>query len=551
MMGMDAGAGPVSGLELVLLKSLGKMAARDENHPEIRDAHPVSGTSPLKIVEKQPFKASHYADCSTQLSHNRVRDAALSYSNDDVIVDPQCSTRVSHRRPIGLWRRGAVYQYRVRVPHDLVPLIGKTHFSRSLKTAARNEALRALRKVAFEIELEFDGIRVGAGHNQTVTATKTMQRGPVEQTMVPKVTGPTLKQTIDGYMSDPTRSQSPKSQAVYRSTYATIASILGEDTPVRDIGRDTCRDLLSIVQNLPSNARKRFPSLSPSEAAEHAKTNDIAPMSVANINEYMNKLSNLLNWACKEQWVSRNVATGLRLAVSAKNSDRRRPFSEAQLKKIFNAPLYRGCRDDGNGYATPGQNRPRRGRFWIPLIGLYSGARLNEICQLHTADLRLIDGIWCFDFSADESGNKRFKTAASQRLVPIHPTLIKLGILVYLRDRKEARDQRMSPEIAIDAFGMHSGRVSRWFARYLNSCGAAGEGVCFHSFRHSFRDALREAGIEREMALRLGGWSESGGASNAVGDSYGSGFSPSRLHAAISGINYAGLKLDHLVLDQP
>ncbi|MFA7587344.1 MAG: hypothetical protein WCY11_14330, partial [Novosphingobium sp.] len=137
-----------------------------------------------------------------------------------------------------------------------------------------------------------------------------------------------------------------------------------------------------VLQNLPSNAKKRFPALTPREAARHASAHGIAPMSVANVNEYMNKLSTLLNWACREEWISRNVASGLRLAVPTASAEKRKPFSVGQLRAIFDAPLYRGCRDDENGYAILGSNRPRRSRFWIPVIGLYSGARLNEICQL-------------------------------------------------------------------------------------------------------------------------------------------------------------------------
>ncbi len=493
----------------------------------------VSGTSSRKIVGKQPSAGSARPNCSTRLSHNRVRETGLSCSNQRRIQPRNCNTAVSHKRPSGLWRRGAVYQYRVRVPGDLVTLFGKTHFSRSLKTAARVEALRAARKMAFEIELDFDRARISEGQPEVPMAEPTIQLETVKLTIASNVGGPTLQQAIDGYMTDPTRSRSPKSQAVYRTTYATIAAILGGKTAVRDIGRDTCRDLLSVLQNLPSNANKRFPALTPREAAGHALSHGIAPMSVANVNEYMNKFSTLLNWACREEWVSRNVANGLRLAVPTSTAEKRKPFSAAQLKVIFDAPLYRGCRDDENGYALSGLNLPRRSRFWIPLIGLYSGARLNEICQLHTADLRQIDGVWCFDFHANPAAGKRLKTSASRRIVPIHPMLIRLGILAYLRNLYKAGDQRLFPEIVIDAFGLHSGRVSRWFSRFLTTCGAAADGICYHSFRHSFRDALREAGVERDVALRLGGWTESGNASISVGDSYGVGFSAARLFAAI------------------
>jgi len=447
---------------------------------------------------------------------------------------------------LGLWRRGAVYQYRVRIPRELVPLFGKTHLNRSLKTAARPEAVRAVRKVAHEIELAFEQARADDEHTEYATSIPAIAQPTRLNELADKVAGQTLQQAIDGYMSDPTRSLSTKSAAVYRTTYKTIAEILGEGAELRTIGRDDCRNLLMVLQRLPSNARKRFPAMSPSEAADHASKHGIAAMSVSNVNEYMNKFSTLLNWALREEWISRNPASGLRLATGATKSERRYPFSTAQLIRIFDAPLYRGCRDDENGYATSGHARPRRGRFWIPLIGLFSGARLNEICQMHTADLHQVDGIWCFDFQADPADGKNLKTAGSQRLVPIHPTLMDIGLLAYARERHQAGDRRLFPEITIDAFGLYSGRMSRWFARFLETCGAASKGTCFHSFRHLFRDALREAGVEREIALRLGGWAESGGNSHVVGDRYGQGFSPSRLYAAIAAIDFVNLDLSHL-----
>ena len=43
--------------------------------------------------------------------------------------------------------------------------------------------------------------------------------------------------------------------------------------------------------------------------------------------------------------------------------DKRLPFSNEQLRSIFNAPLYTGCTDDWHGFAQPGPEHPRRGRF--------------------------------------------------------------------------------------------------------------------------------------------------------------------------------------------
>lgn len=170
--------------------------------------------------------------------------------------------------------------------------------------------------------------------------------------------------------------------------------------------------------------------------------------------------------------------------------------------------------------------------------------RQNEICQLYTADVRKIEDIWCFVVTAGGADDKQLKTAASERLVPIHPTLVRIGFLDYLAERRRAGDIRLFPELRPDSFGLYSGPYSKWFTRFLASCDAAEERTCFHSFRHSFRDALREAGADRELALAIGGWAGAG--SSAVADQYGRGFSPKLLYATLATIDYPELELGHL-----
>lgn len=37
---------------------------------------------------------------------------------------------------------------------------------------------------------------------------------------------------------------------------------------------------------------------------------------------------------------------------------------------------------------APGDQFPRRHRFWLPLIALWSGMRIEEICQLYVEDIK-------------------------------------------------------------------------------------------------------------------------------------------------------------------
>ena len=108
-------------------------------------------TSPSKIVENQSSERCLSADCLTYVSHKALPDTPLTNSTIRESLRQNCRTRVSHRRHSGLWRRGAIYQYRVRVSLDLRCLVGATHINRSLRTASFTEAVRLVRTIAFEI----------------------------------------------------------------------------------------------------------------------------------------------------------------------------------------------------------------------------------------------------------------------------------------------------------------------------------------------------------------------------------------------------------------
>lgn len=462
-------------------------------------------------------------DRRTTVSHTPAPEPSSSCSDGSVSYALNCRTQVSHRRPSGVWRRGAVYQYRVRVPQDLCSLVGRAHINRSLGTTSITVARRLARGVAYGIEQQFDEARkTGVWRIASIVA-RSATLGTVEG----KHQAPSNRSSMgmaelcELYLNDPTMQRSPKSAVVYLTTFKTISEILGPDFPISSVSRDACRNVLKALQVLPGNARKRWPKLSLAEIMDEARRTKEAAMSPANANEYMNKLSSLLNWAVKEELIDKNPARGLRIAEPLTARERRQPFSTVQLRRIFDSPLYRGCRDDENGYAVRGSKRPRRARFWIPLIALFGGMRQGEICQLAVADVRTIDGILCFDVSATDGDGKRLKTSASRRIVPVHPLLLRMGFASYAEQVRRRNEQRLFPEIIIDSLGTYSGKFSKWFSRFLASADATVDRTCFHSFRHCFRDGLREASVDREIALTIGGWTTSvGSGGGAVADTY-------------------------------
>src|SRR5439155_1689851 len=184
---------------------------------------------------------------------------------------------------------------------------------------------------------------------------------------------------------------------------------------------------------------------------------------------YIRGIKMLFDWAEREEYIQRSPARDIKaLGSDTPAKDARDPFTSEELKLIFSAPLYSGCQSDKEGYAIPGPERPRGTRFWIPLIALHSGMRLNEICQLRVTDFKQSPkGNYYFDVN-DEDG-KRVKNRPSKRRVPVHSVLLKLGILDFVRERANSGSQGIFKDIRMSNHGYYSERMSRWFNEGLST----------------------------------------------------------------------------------
>ena len=354
--------------------------------------------------------------------------------------------------------------------------------------------------------------------------------------------GMTLTELMDAFLDDPSgKSREKKTELGYDFTFRVMKEVVGEHTSVATLNRDHCRAIQRVFIRMPSNATKRFPGMPLVEVADHAERTGLKPMAPGTVNSYISKMSSFLGWACREEYIATNPAQRLLVEDDVDDKDKRDPFSMDQLKLIFNAPLYRGCKNDGRGYAIPGDQVVRRARFWVPLIALFHGMRMNEICQLSLNDIETMDGIDCMRVQTEMEDHKA-KSRAARRVVPVHPDLKRMGFTAYVAKMRDQGETRLFPELKQDKRGYYSDSFNKWFRRFLVKIKAKTERTSFHSFRHSWRDAMREADVKDEVVFAMGGWSD-GGATHA---NYGSGIKVKTRADAIAKVRYDGLDLSHL-----
>lgn len=355
-----------------------------------------------------------------------------------------------------------------------------------------------------------------------------------------------LKELTGGYLREYRRKQvAAKRDEKVQSAVDLILEFFGPETPTSDLNLARCREFRDVLSKLPTNRRKLMPKGSSlSETLAIARQKGLKTLSPGTQETYLGVLRQVLDEAHKHGCVPVNFAKELApLGEKTRASEKRNPFSAEQLRAIFDAPIYRGCVDDERNYANPGPNVIRRARFWIPLIALFTGMRLNEICQLDVSDIRRTkDGI---DYIAvnDDASDKRIKTAGSKREIPIHPELVRIGFLKFVADRRKAGDRKLFSELKQSKKGYYSERFQRWFNEgFLPSCGARLAKTSFHSFRHSFADAMIAAELPRDVREAIGGWSPG----RRTMDNYGNGVNARVLRPWIDKIPFSQIDFAHI-----
>ncbi len=347
----------------------------------------------------------------------------------------------------------------------------------------------------------------------------------------------------------------PGTLMTYELPARILREIIGSDTALSDITRERIEELCGLLRRAPQNATQRYPGLTLQQAIEAAdKAKDTRRLKPTTLSNYFNNLTTIFNFAVDEGMMAENPTKGKRLRnrFREESGGPKAQFSIDDLNAMFRAPLFTGCVDDENGYARPGPNQPRRGRFWVPLLALFHGLRCNEACQLYTEDVKERHGVWFLHIREErENGDvceKRLKTEQSKREVPIHPEVMSIGFLAFVAERrKDVSSPRLFPDLALGKTGYYSNPFSKFFGRFVASVLGEHHQATFHSFRHQFRDATRAARLSIETVALLGGWEDGKGSRHLTMNHYGRGSEFLRiLRDDISRISYPGLTIEHL-----
>lgn len=278
-------------------------------------------------------------------------------------------------------------------------------------------------------------------------------------------------------------------------TYAdTLKSLLKREY-VEDITYQDCRDVSEYIYNVPKNWKQNFPN---SELYDIVRDTSLTyeKLSKKTMKKYIVFLKSLLLFARKEKLdVISDFSDALDIPpIQDGDEINIESYTQDELVKIFGSDSY-PSRYDRKYFA----------KFWIPLIGLYTGARLNEICQLYVDDIRKENGIFYFNITRDRP-DQFTKNTQSIRKVPIHSKLIELGFLDFVKAVKKSKKDRIFYNLTFQKKNHYAGSTSTAYGRYLDKIGITDRSKVFHSFRHNIETILAHKKVPQSMINAMCGW---------------------------------------------
>lgn len=331
-----------------------------------------------------------------------------------------------------------------------------------------------------------------------------------------------IEELLERYKDEKSEQWGDIMKKAVAEVFSTFLEVYGN----KDITTVTHQTLLdyrdNVFRRIPDRMRTRpqFKGLSVVDAIKINKGKTIATKTV---NNRMSILGSFFKWCYNHQFISQNPATNLSLKISHKAYEERQPYSKDELETMFKVIV---SMDTSLSWWQPH-------KFWLPAISLYSGARQAEICQMYVDDCILVDGVPCFNITTDNEGDKKIKTEAGYRTIPIHPILLEMGFLEYVFEQKKNGHERIWSEFKRTSKG-YGASFERFFSRFNRKYITQDTKKVFHSLRHNFTNNLKQNGVEESTIAEIVGHA----VSSMTFGRYGKPFEPKVLLKAM-------MKLDH------
>ena len=295
-------------------------------------------------------------------------------------------------------------------------------------------------------------------------------------------------------------------------TYEDVIELIG-DKPISEYTNLDGRDYRTSIISLPKNRKKI-------KKYRNFNLNELLKMDVQEEDrlsgdtqtKLISRMTSLWNFLIDEypEYVTQNVFKKKSVTISTKKAkDKRESFTDEDIKTIFHHKNFLP-----SIFETNANQVIKYPYYWIPILAILMGARLEEICQMRVTDIKKVSGIWIYRIREEgDYGSEvtKVKNPYSERDIPLHSELVDtLGFVNYVKHIKKLGKERTFWELPKRGNVYHK-NVGKFFnQKYLVKIGLKKKGKSFHSFRHSVETHLTNANVNGRYIDFLQGHSQKG-----------------------------------------
>ena len=447
-----------------------------------------------------------------------------------------------------LQRRGDTFSFRIAVPSDLLPVVGKREFIKSLRTTDKYIAVPLALQLAATAKQLFNGLKgnmqesdksklmellrekkhklrldeqteqhedelinlrlrhnkelkhakveaeneafkrfLASSHAGAVSAQPTSTGSSTEGLKTPSA--PMFSTVINAFLEGYPKNKHPDMFKKHNQVLPMFLEVIG-DKPINALKQADINGFFELLGNLPQRwpDKCRILKLSIRELAELEHPITLGPRTFEDT--YKASVRPFLKGA-KISWQDQGFPLGLTtdgieyLGDREEGENKQRALTLVELKRLFEGREMMAFANDSNLAHC----------FWLPHVGLYTGARVNEICQLNPQIDIFQDsdsGLWCLWINekteTDARIRKSVKTGDSRK-VPVHEKLIELGFLEYVKRVKLRGAKLLFPNWQ-PINRRASGEAEKWFRQLLRETKLRDETpkakiLGMHIFRHT------------------------------------------------------------------
>lgn len=224
-----------------------------------------------------------------------------------------------------------------------------------------------------------------------------------------------------------------------------------------------------------------------------------SPKTVAD--KYLAAVRAIFSWAVEKLRLPSSPIEKVRQRVPKKVKTRESGFATPEAIRILNMSLNYRPPEIGNPSNRESSHIVVAKR-WVPLLCAFTGARVTEITQLRTQDIREEDGRWVLRITPEAGSVK----SSDYRDVPLHLQVVELGFITFIQSADDGPlfHRGATPDKYLANARVTSGRLSSW----LQDQGLIPEGIQpSHAWRHRFKTQGRELGMSDRVLDAIQGHS--------------------------------------------